>query len=296
VTINSTLAGWASTLALTEIPDRVVAVARTQVLSHLGSIRAGLAHPFGLRIVDAFGSPAQSDPRAAAYVMAALSVGLDFDDTSFAGHLSHSTVSVPLAYADGLHLSGSALLTSVVAANECAARITGAAALGPFRSQSAAHTHLVGAVAGRLRAESAPASHWISAWGLALSLPLWPLDRGFFGSDAKLLVAAAPIRLGLDACDAAQHGLVGADDILEHPGGFLAQYADVPLPNVVTAGLGDSWHTETLSFKAHPGSVYIGAAIACAADLHQQVVRSNSVEIIEVVVEGPRLTVLLDQL
>ena len=296
MTITTTLAGWASTLRLADVPDRVVDCARTQILSQVGSIRAGLRHPSGRRLTAAFGMPLESDARAGSYVLAALSIGLDYDDTAFAGHLSHSTVNVPLAYALHMGLTGEELLIAVVAANECAARITAAATIGPFRGQSAAHTHLVGAVAGRLRAEKAPASMWVSAWGLALALPLWPLDRGFYGSDAKFLVAAAPVRLGLDACDAAQHGLLGADDIVEHPLGFLPRFADVPLPELAVDGLGQRWHTETFSYKVHPGSAYMGGAIAAAADLHPELAGLDVGEIAEVLVEGSLFTVGLDRL
>jgi 2-methylcitrate dehydratase PrpD len=294
MTLLETLAGWGSGLALADVPDRVVAYARLQILSQLGSIRAGLRHPFGQQIQAAFGTPAQADPRRAAYVMAALSVGLDFDDTAYAGHLSHSAVNVPLAYAAGLGLSGAELLTAVITANECAARVTAAATLGPFRGQTASHTHLVGAVAGRLRAEGAPAPIWVSAWGIALGLPMWPIGRGFYGSDAKMLVASAPVQLGLDACDAARHGLIGAADVVEHPDGFLATFAEVPLPEAAVAGLGERWHTETFSFKAHPGSAYLGAAVECAADIHREIGPVALDDVAEIVVECSLFTALME--
>ena len=100
---------------------------------------------------------------------------------------------------------------------------------------------------------------------------------------------------GSDACDAAAHGFVGAPDILEHPDGFLEKYADVPLPELATAALGERWHTETLSYKAHPGSAYIGAAIACAADLHRQFSQFRPGDVTRIVVEGSLFTVLADQ-
>ena len=145
------------------------------------------------------------------------------------------------------------MLTAVIAANECAARITAAATLGPFRGQNAAHTHVAGAVSGRLRAEGAPVEQWVNAFGIAFSMPPRPFLRAFLGSDAKVLSAATPVRMGLDACDAARAGLLGPRDVLEHPDGFLATFATVPLPDAVDLDLGRRWHTETLSFKVHPG-------------------------------------------
>ena len=78
----------------------------------------------------------------------------------------------------------------MVAANECAARIAAAATLGPFRGQNAAHTHIAGAVSGRLRSENATAEQWVDAFGIAFSMPPWPSLRAFLGSDAKVLSAS----------------------------------------------------------------------------------------------------------
>lgn len=287
------LADWASRLELDAVPERVMLCARAQVLSQLAAARAALGHPLGRQIVRAFGDPLQPDPARAAYALAALTVCLDYDETAYAGHVSHSAVGVPVAYSRPLGLGGRGLLTAVVAANECAARVTAAATIGPFRGQTAAHTHLVGSVAGRLRGEGAPAETWTRALGLALALPPWTLDRGFYGSDAKALVAAVPVRMGLDACDAAAGGLAGPPDILEHPEGFLARFADVPVPEAAVWGLGTRWHTETLSFKAHPGSAYIGAPVDCALELHERL-DGTAAEVEEIVLHASMFTAALE--
>ena len=233
MTLTETLAAWGSGLTFDDVPDRVVAYARSQMLSQLAAARASLDHPLGRKIVAAFGPPTQADPRRAASVLASLTMALDYDDTVYAGHVTHSTVNVPVAYAAHLGLDGRSLLAAVVAAGECAARVTAAATLGPHRGQTAAHAHLVGAPAARLHGEQAPADRWVNAWGLALAAPPWSLHRAFLGSDAKLFTASVPIRTGLDACDAAAVGLRGAADILEHPEGFLARFANEPLPDAV---------------------------------------------------------------
>jgi 2-methylcitrate dehydratase PrpD len=290
MTLLEELSDWASTLELDAVPPRVVAYAKSQVLSQLAAARAALGLPLGAAITRAFGSPVGATPAEAAYSLAALTVALEFDDTVFAGHVSHSTVDVPLAYARHLGLDGRRLLTAVIAANECAARITAAATLGPFRSQTAAHTHLVGSVAARLRAEGAGAGQWVSALSLALALPPWPLYPAFLGSDANVLAAAVPVRMGLDACDAAAAGLAGASDIVEHPEGFLARFADLPLPEAVTLGLGRRWHTETLSFHLYPAGTNIYSSVDCAAALHRPVSECDPDEIAEVVVYASLFT------
>ncbi|WP_317445936.1 MmgE/PrpD family protein [Streptomyces collinus] len=284
------LSHWAATLRPQHIPCRVLKLAASQVLSQIASIRAGLQHPLGRKLVAAFGHPMQRDPRQAAGVFAALGSWLNLDDTAYAGHLSNSTVAVPLAFAYARQLDGLSLLTAVVAANECAARITASATLGPLRGQSAVHTHLAGAVAGRLHCDRASASLFENAFGLAFAMPNWPLMRAFLASDARLFNTFTPVRTAMDACDAAHAGLRGAPDIMEHSDGFLARFATVPLPQAVAKGLGRRWHTDTLSFKMHPGGPGIDAAVDCAAEIHRELGAVRPRDVAEVVVEASLYT------
>lgn len=269
-TLTEQLAGWASALRLDDVPDDVVATAKLQILSQLAAVRAGMEHPLGQRFVRAFGAPFQDDPARSAYVLSGLGSWLHYDDTAYAGHLSNSTVAVPLAYARHQKLTGKQLLTSVVVANEVAARITASATLGPFRGQSATFTHVAGAIAGRLRGEDAPAGRWVDTLGLGLGLPPRTVPVGFLDGDAKLFGASTPVRVGLDACDASAAGLAGSPVILEHPEGFLSRFSTVPLPEAAVAGLGTRWHTRTTSFKVHPGGPGMDSAIDVALDLHRE--------------------------
>jgi 2-methylcitrate dehydratase PrpD len=293
-TLTARLSEWAGTIKPADLPDRVMALTKSQVISQLAAIRAGSTHPVGHKLVRAFGPPWQADPARSAAVLAGLGSWLHLDDTAYAGHLSNSTVAVPVAYAHALGLSGGELLAAVVAATETAARITAAATLGPFRGQSAAHTHLAGAVAGRLRCTGAHATVWVSALGIAFGMPPWTLMRGFLGSDSKVLSALTPVRAALDACDAAEAGLAGAPDIMEHPDGFLARFAAVPLGENLVDGLGSRWYTDTLSFKAQPGGPGVDAAIDCARDLHGDLAPLDVADIDEVVVTSSLYTLVTD--
>jgi len=280
-TLIEQLSGWASTLRVDDVPERVRALTVSQLLGHLGALFAGARHSTGRRLLS-LGAPLGDDAAQSAYVTAALTMLLDFDDTVFAGHVSHSAAGVPLAYARCAELDGERLLLSVLAATEVAARVTAAATLGPFRGQTAAHTHLAGAVTGRCMAESLGAATMVDALGLAFAQPPWSLNHAFFGSDAKLLTASTPIRTGLDAVDAARAGLRGAPDLLEHRDGFLARFATTPLPQAI-GGLGSRWHTDSLSIKVHPGCAYIDAAIDAARSLHPRVVdRFDQISSVEV--------------
>ncbi len=292
------LADWARSIDHKSIPTRVIKFAGSQLASQIAAARATMTLPVGKKIVRAFGLPTQDDPKSAAYVLAALTMAADFDDTMYAGHVSHSTVSVPLAYAATFRTDGRRLLAAIVAANECAARITAAATLGPFRGQTAAHAHLAGSVAARMFLERAASTQWASAWGIAFAAPPWALDHPFFGGESKALLASTQVRAGLDACDAAIGGIEGVMDIFEHPGGFLAKYASVPLPEMISYGLGSLWHTETLSIKIYPGCAYIDSAVDCATAIHHRLVSADhAIEpatINEIVVESSAFTTGMD--
>jgi 2-methylcitrate dehydratase PrpD len=293
-TLLEELCSWASALELADVPERVVALARSQVLSQLSAVRAGMSHPLGLAVQDAFGSPLQSDPARAACALAGLTPWLYFDDTSYAGHLSNSTVTVALAYGLALNLDGSRVLAAVVAANECAARISAAVSLGPVRGQNSPHTHLAGSIAARLHSEHYAEDTWVNALSLAFSQPSWPSLHGFIGSDARVLSALSPVRAGLDACDAGIGGLRGSADVLEDEEGFLARYATVPLPEAVVAGLGTLWHTDTLSFELQPGAPVHDAAVECALELRSQIGPVTAEDIDEIVIATSLYSMLVD--
>ncbi len=268
MTLVERLGAFAAGMVLEDVPERVRSFARSQVLSQLAAARATLGHPLGRRLVEAYGSPLQADAKAAAFCLGALTIALDYDDTLYAGHVSHSTVGVPVAYAGPLCLDGRRFLEAVLAGNECAARVVAGATLGPFRGQTAAYGHLVGATVARMRAQAASSEEISAALALACALPPHSLTPAFFGGDSKALTAAVGIRAALDACDGAAAGLSGAADILEHPEGLLATFAEVPLPDAVVESLGSRWHTETLSIKLYPACAYLDSTLDAAVQLH----------------------------
>jgi len=268
MTLVEQLGAFAAGMRLEDVPERVRSFARSQVLSQLAAARATLGHPLGRRLVEAYGSPLQPDAKAAAFCLGTLTIALDYDDTLYAGHVSHSTVGVPVAYAKPLGLDGRRFLEAVLAGNECASRVVAGATLGSFRGQTAAYGHLVGATIARMRAQEASPGETSTALALACSLPPHSLAPAFFGGDSKALTAAVGIRAALDACDGASAGLSAAADILEHPEGLLATFADVPLPDAVVESLGSRWHTETLSIKLYPACAYLDSALDAAVQLH----------------------------
>ncbi|WP_194290790.1 MmgE/PrpD family protein [Nocardia aurantia] len=295
VAVTAALAEWAAALRFPDIPAATAAFARSQLISTLAAVRAGWSHPLGRRLVAALGRPLEVDAKQSAAVLAGLANCLDFDDVSCVGHLSVSTVDVPIAYAADLDLSGADLLTAVVAGNECAARLTSATILGPFfRAQTAAHCHQMGAAAALLRAREAGAAEWVSALGLALGLHSTPVSGAVLDSDLKMLTATMPVRQALDACDAARAGITGTADVLGGDDGLLARLSGVRIPGGMLSGLGTRWHTDTLTFKRFPGSAYSQAAYDCAQRMYRQHGPIEAAAVRRIAVHASLLTWLLD--
>ena len=295
-TLSTTLAAWAHKLSYMDIPPPTLASARSQLISNLAAVRASLNHPVGRAIVAAYGPPDQESPTQSAYVLSALATVLDFDEVAYSGHVSAGAVNVAVAEARGCLLDGKSLLATIVTANECAARITAATILSPFfRGQTNTHCHLASAAAARLHARRASLAEWTSGLGLALGIVPVPLHHAVMTGDVKALSAAAAVRLALDACDGAAHGLTGSGTILEDPEGLLAHLSVVPLPDAVVAGLGQRWHTDTLTYKRFPGSAYLHAAFDCAERLHERLGAVDPATIRRIVVHGSLLTWQLER-
>ncbi|MFF0816703.1 MmgE/PrpD family protein [Rhodococcus sp. NPDC003318] len=291
-----TLADWAARLRYDDIPSTTRELAHSQIVSNIAAVRASAQHPLGRRLVAAFGPPDQRDPKNAAFVLAGLSILLDYDEVSYVGHLSTSGVNVAIAYAAELGSSGRDVVTAVIAANECAARVTAATILGPFfRGQTNTHCHLVGAAVALLKARAASHEEWVAGLGLALGILPTPVHDAVLGSDLKALTAASPVRMALDACDAAAAGLTGSATLLDGPDGLLGQLSNVYMPDAVVAGLGERWHTDTLAFKRFPASAYAQAALECAERIHRRTGGIGPSDVTEVRVHGSILTWLLDR-
>ena len=247
------LARWASRVRLEDVPQRVREHAINQWLSTLAAVYSGYDSDLGPLIAAAFPSPDQEILRMACWSMA-----LDYDDVMLGGHTGHSSVLVPLALADG-H-TGAELLLAQIVANELAARVNMVCAVGSTRGQMATHLHLISAATARAKLEELDEELFAEALAFALSYPGQALYPAFLGSDAKVLCAALPIRVGMEAVDAVRAGLRAAHDPLDDRRGFFARAARVPVRDFLD-GLGVRWHTETNSYKIYPVCGYLCAAL-----------------------------------
>lgn len=279
--ITGRMAAWVAQARFEDLPRRVVEEAKNQLLSVIAAVHAGHFSEAGRtisRTVKEWGGGKEatmipSGERTtlynAVFANCALSMALDYDDYLFAGHTGHSAVLVTLALAEKLGVSGKEVLLAQTLANEIEGRIGASVILGPLNGQLWSFLHLAGSavVAAKLRELDAQQIQW--AMGIALVQPTYALLPGFFGSDAKTLLAATTAPLGVQAAELAANGLRGAPDIIESEHGMLAVFSPQPLLGAYE-GFGKVWLSDTLCFKVYPGCAYIDTTIDCVLGLSRQ--------------------------
>jgi 2-methylcitrate dehydratase PrpD len=278
------VAEFAARTRFEDLPPRVVERAKLQILSVLAAALAGRGTHAGSAVLDAFrarprsegargctviGTPQRADLRDALYLNAALSMTLDYDDYLFAGHTGHSAVLASLGVAEKLGLPGSEVLTAQVVANEIEGRIGASVLLGPLNGQLWSFLHAAGAAVVYARALGLDADAIESALGVALLQPPTPLQRGFFGGAAKVLLASMPAAHGIDSVELVRAGLQGARGILDGEQGFVAKFTEQPIPGAFT-GLGSAWLTDTLCFKPYPGCAYIDSFVDALLEIAER--------------------------
>jgi 2-methylcitrate dehydratase PrpD len=278
VTPTADIAAWVARTSFADLPPRVVAEAKSQMLSVLGAVHAGADTAAGAAVQRAVagwrGAPEAtcipSGERTALhhalYANAALSMALDYDDYLFAGHTGHSAVLASLAVAEQRGLGGRDVLTAQVIANEVEGRIGASVLLGPLNGQLWTFIHLAGGAVVAAKLAGLDAERTVAALGIALLQPNYPLWAGFFGSEAKVLLAAETLAAGVRAAELAAAGLGGCPTVLEHAQGFVRAFAREPLWGAY-GGLGRAWLTETLCYKLYPGCAYVDTVIDCALRL-----------------------------
>ncbi|MFQ5699864.1 MAG: MmgE/PrpD family protein [Myxococcota bacterium] len=303
------VAEFVAAVRFEDLPERVIENAKLQILSVLAAALAGSRTPAGAAVLRAvrrrteaqrgagctvIGSREPLPLRQALYANAGFSMALDYDDYLFAGHTGHSAVLGSLAIAESLGQGGREILTAQVAANEIEGRIGASVLLGPLNGQLWSFIHAAGAAVAYARALDLDAEAIESALGIALLQPPHPLQRGFFGSEAKTILASRPAVDGIDAVELAVAGLPGARGILDGDQGFVATLSPRPLVGAFS-GLGTTWLTDTLCFKPYPGCAYIDSFVdACLG-----IARENDLDpgrITQVEIAASVLTVGMDAL
>lgn len=275
------IAEWVAQAQFADLPRRVTEEAKNQILSVIAAVHAGHFSDAGRMVSRTIkewpsGKEATMIPSGertslhnAIFANAALSMALDYDDYLFAGHTGHSAVLVTLALAEKLGVSGKDFLLVQTLANEIEGRLGASVVIGPLNGQLWSFIHLIGGAVITAKLLDLDKAQIQSAMGIAMMQPNYPLWAGFFGSDAKVLMASTTAPVGVQAAQLAANGLRGAGDIIESEQGFLKVFAHQPLMGAFE-GFGKVWLTDTLCYKIYPGCAYIDTAIDCVLTLARQ--------------------------
>lgn len=279
--IAARLATWVAGTEYAQIPRRVIEEAKNQILSMIAAVHAGHFSDVGRmasRTVKtwAAGKEATLIPSGektsvhyAVFGNSALSMALDYDDYLFGGHTGHSSVFVSLAMAEKLGSSGRDFLLAQVLANEIGGRVGVSVLGGPVGGELASFVHLAAGAVATAKLMKLGTDETLNAIGLALAQPNRGLPAAYYGSDAKVALAAATAPIGIQAAELAANGFCGASDVLESEQGFLRAFSRDPLYGAFS-GLGKVWLTETLCYKVYPCAAYVGAVVDCVLNLARQ--------------------------
>ena len=286
-TVLFQLATWIHSVRHSDVPPRVLALARYQLGNVMASVHAGVGCHESQAVARAYVTRrragrctlipegTQVDLETAVFVNGARAMALDYDDYLFLGHTGHSAVLGSLALSEELGRSVQDQLLAQVIANEIGGRIAASTVLGPQNGQAWSYLHAVAAAALASKLMSLTVEQTAHALAIALYQPTYTLWPGFMGPGSKVLTATGPTVTGINATRFAKEGLTGALNIVEHPRkGFWAAFAFVPLPHMLT-GLGKSWVTDTLAFKRYPGCAYVDTTLDALLDVLDQIRASD---------------------
>jgi len=306
------LAEWAASLSADDIPDDVWRASQLRVLDVVGLALAGAATPYGRSVTAAaaalhgggaarpIGSADRLTVPGAAFVTAALSQALEFDDTHLRSvvHMSSPSVAVGLAVAAAARTSGRSVLAAVAVGNEISARV-GSVVPQQFHRRGFHPTAMFapfGATFAAGRLGGLDAQRLVQAAGIVGSLSAGLLQCWVDGTQTKFLHSGFAAQSGLSAAALARAGVTGPAEVLEGRWGlFAAHLQDEALELDVDALLGDlgvRWESRAASFKPYPAAHVIHPYLDAILRLRREGLRAEDVAAIECPVAGYQLGIV----
>ncbi|MGO4304487.1 MmgE/PrpD family protein [Cupriavidus sp. RAF12] len=288
--IINEFAAYAGREATAALPDPVLHHARRAVIDWFAALLAGVQMAPGQQLVAAhcaelgvgqstiIGHATSAFPATAAWINGSTSHAAEFDDIfrDAVYHPGCPTIAAALALAEQVDASGYDLLRAVIAGYEVSTRI--GAAIQPAHYRFFHTTGTVGcfgaAAAGAVLLS--PGDVRAAADALATAATFASGLQQAFRSDAmtKALHAGHAAQVGVQAAQAAAHGVNGVHDILEGDAGFGAALCGKPDWQGVTAGLGTDYHITRITQKNHGCCGHTFAAI----DAAMQIVRDHRLD------------------
>ena len=286
MTAAETIADFALSITLDEVPEQVVEHAKLHVLDALGCGLAAHATGTGLEgraTMLELGGEAEATvlgcadrlPAAnAAFANAMTCHGLDFDDTHSDSGSHITTVIAPaaLAAAERYGLGGRDVLAAIVAGNETACRV-GMAVPGAFHARGFHPTAIggvFGATAAVARLAGLDQATTTSALGIAGSMASGIFAYLADGTPTKPIHPAWAAHGAHIATRLAYHGAAGPRSVFDAPFGIYHAYLGIEpgssgLAEQV-ADLGGRWETLRIAYKPFPICHFTHGAVGAAAD------------------------------
>jgi 2-methylcitrate dehydratase PrpD len=237
------------------------------------------------------GTPIRTLPALAALANGTASHGIEQDDTHGGGsiHLGTTMYSVALALAeDSPDTTHDQFLAAVVAGYEAAARIAMAVqpkehyALGFHPTQTCG---VFGAAVTASKLLGLTDELTLAAVGVAGSMSAGSMEFLAEGAWTKRIHPGLAAQNGIHAALLAAEGFRGPRRILEGRDGFLQGYSRHPLPERLTAGLGESFEILYTAVKPHACCRYMQGPIDAIIEIRREhTIDPQQIENIEIAI------------
>lgn len=217
-----------------------------------------------------WGSGDRTDAAVAALANGILANAADFDDTHKRALLHTGSVVVPptLALAEERGLTGSEIVTAIVAGYEVAVRVGMAVMPTHYRFwHSTATNGTFGAAASAASAMGLDAKATLMALGAAGTQAAGLNTFFTYGDMTKSLHPGKASFNGVLSARLAEIGGTSPPTILEHEKGYLNAFSLEPKMEALTEGLGSKWEILDNGFKFFPSILASHAAIQATLDV-----------------------------
>ena len=287
--LSTLLARWTTATTWDDLPADVVHATKLRIVDGIGLALAGAGIAFGRSVLEAeralspegpctvFGTGERLPIGAAAFVNAARTQALEFDDTHNESivHMSGPVVAAALGLSQLQPLSGRDVIRAIAVGNEVSCRV-GSVSVGQFHKRGFHPTGLftpfgVTYLSSLLMGLDVDTTS--RAAGIAGSFAAGLLECWVDGTDSKFLHAGWAARAGLTAAALARAGTSGPPAIFEGRFGLFASHVqDAAAPrdfSRITNRLGDDWETRRASFKPFPAAHVIHPYISAVLRLRE---------------------------
>ncbi len=268
------VARWVQGVRFADLPADVVEATKRRILDVIGLALAGSETAFGRSTQDAAIAMSPSGPcrilgsgdgvgvTSAAFVNAAFSQALEYDDTHDESivHMSSPAVAAALALSETHRVSGRDLILAIAISNEISCRV-GSVAPGQFHRLGFHPTglfapfgtaYLTGKVLGL---DVTTLAH---AAGICGSFAAGLLECWVDGTQSKFLHSGWAAQSGIAAAMLARAGTSGPPRIFEGRFGLFSAHLQDPGVSKdfdrITGGLGTHWESRRSSFKPYPAA------------------------------------------